>query len=408
MVVDRTAPVLPSAACAAAVLAVTLAACTESPPLEQPQCHPTGDVVSFEARGLASIPAVGADPGGVWVAFHLRSSEVEDSDHDVFLTRVACDGEITLRPLRVDSSDGDDIDPTLAVAHERVLVAWSARETRDQPYDTHYRLYHLDGRPASAAQVIDPARSNDLARFIQPTALATPDGFVIIGSTTLTDGPAPWRPFLVELDPDGAPRAGPYTTDDPYSEHAYTPEAAVDDAGAVYIAWWISPPRDGGLSHFGSRWQGSTRLAELSLDPADTPDPARLDEPIVAAGASTWLIGRSGYPGVIALHPWRSAVAFEQTAAGQPDAFAADARADRLWLVWRDRADGQSPLIGRWFEIGETAQPIGSPIRLDDDAGRPAVTLMPEGQAAVAWRDIDLPPDGGESFFGYRIRFVAP
>lgn len=405
MVVDRITHPTP-VICAVAVAASALVACTPSPPVEQPQCRPTGDVVSFEARGLASTPAIGADPGGVWVAFDLRASEVEDTDYDVFLTRVACDGEITLPPLRVDSSDGDDIDPTLAVAHERVLVAWSARETRDQPYDTHYRLYHLDGRPASPAQVIDPARSNDLARFVQPTALATPDGFVIVGSTTLTDGPAPWRPFLVELDPDGDPRAGPYTTDDPYSEQTHTPEATVDDAGAVYITWWISPPRDGGLRHFGSRWQGSTRLAELSLDPADTPDPADLDEAILAAGASTWLIGRSGYPGSIGLHPWRSTPASKHPTSGSPDAFAADARGDRLWLVRRDRADGQSPLVGQWFEIGDTAEPIGQPIRLDDDAGRAAVTLMPEGQAAIAWRDADLDTD--TRFVGYRVRFVAP
>lgn len=404
MVVDRiAAPVAPPPAYAAAVLAVALAACTESPPVDVPtECRPTQDVVSIEARGSASTPAIGADPDGVWVAFDLRASEVDDSDHDVFLARVACDGEITLPPLRVDSSDGDDIDPTLAVAHERVLVAWSARETRDQPYDTHYRIYHLDGRPAAPTQVIDPARGNNLARFAQPQALATPDGFAIVGSTTLADRPSPSRPFLVELDPDGAALAAPYTTDDPHGDQAYAPVAAVDDAGAVYIAWRISPPRDGGFYHFGSRWQGSARLAELSLDPADTPDPADLDEAIIAAGASTWLIGRSGHPGSIGLHPWRGAPAVQHPASGQPDAFAADARGDRLWLVWRDRVDGQAPLMGQWFEIGDTAQPIGQPIGLDTDAGRAAVALLPEGHAAIAWRAFDL------DFTGYRIRFVAP
>ncbi|MFT5680308.1 MAG: hypothetical protein ACI8RZ_001214 [Myxococcota bacterium] len=173
------------------------------------------------------------DGGGVWVAW---SRPNDASTFDIWLTRVGCDGTTDIAPIAVTDSADNELDPSIIVSGDRLLVAWSTSTSGG--LGIRHRLYDLTGIPLTPTT--DLAASRDgvavTGNASSPRLAALSDGFLLAGFWGHDDAPA-FQAFSVELDLDGAIR-GEATDGELDADNGQTAvDVAVSGGGDVVLAW---------------------------------------------------------------------------------------------------------------------------------------------------------------------------
>lgn len=178
----------------------------------------------------------------VWVTYNVPSED-GSGKFDVFATRVGCDGQAQVEPVRVNQTLGDnDIDPELARTDAGLLVVWSSDDGTGgagnldirlqlldddgvaQWTDDHVLETTLDGRPFSASAWmprISAGAGGDVA-VIGTRAIEAASAFQMFVQRVAADGSA--------LGTTAAWPAMPGVAHD-------TPHLAVDAAGDAWAAW---------------------------------------------------------------------------------------------------------------------------------------------------------------------------
>ena len=106
-----------------------------------------GDEVIFDpdpAGPDCQIHAEAAfDGAGVWVVYNVPDAA---STFDVWALKLDCAGGSAVPPFKVNTTDFNDVDPTLAVTGGRLLAAWQSDDSSGpRNLNTYYRLFDQAG-----------------------------------------------------------------------------------------------------------------------------------------------------------------------------------------------------------------------------------------------------------------------
>ena len=89
----------------------------------------------------------------LWVSW-VRPND--SATFDVMLAAVDCAGQLVVEPRAVTDSADNEIDPSLAVSGDRLLVVWTA--STDAGLSLRTRAYDLEGEPVDALQPFEGTR----------------------------------------------------------------------------------------------------------------------------------------------------------------------------------------------------------------------------------------------------------
>jgi hypothetical protein len=138
----------------------------------------------------------------VWMAWNRPDGT---SLFDVWLAAFACDGTLSMGPIEVTQSDDNEIDPTLSISGDRLLVAWASDNgTGVDNLDIRYRIFDLDGNPLTDAGDLSAMRNGVVVtgNTFEPAVTATDGGWMLAGAWGHEDAPG-FQAFAVALDLDG-------------------------------------------------------------------------------------------------------------------------------------------------------------------------------------------------------------
>ncbi|MCR9165884.1 MAG: hypothetical protein ACE37F_10175 [Nannocystaceae bacterium] len=219
-------------------------------------------------------PHAAGDDTGAWFSF--VHPEPAGSLFDVSVMHLRCESDVDVPPQVVNTSPGNDIDASIAVSGERVMVVWNSDDGLggDSNLQIHGRVLDLSGEPTSDAQFrvttqvagVDITQNHTLAS-VTPTA----DGFAISGLRAHPESPA-FVAFDQALSPSGAPT----------SEAFGAPiEEAVSHLAAFSSRGWLAYGRSGvssdtvWLAHpdtaAAAAFDGQPATAGFILDRPDAP-----------------------------------------------------------------------------------------------------------------------------------------
>lgn len=144
---------------------------------------------------------VAFDGSRLWFAWNRPN---DDATFDVWGSIVGCDGAGIREPTPVSDSRDNEIDPTLAFAGGRALVAWTG--SAGGGLDIRARVLDADGAPATAVAAFAGTRGGApvTGNATLPALATTGDAFVLAGSWGHPDAPA-FQAFVATLDVDGQP-----------------------------------------------------------------------------------------------------------------------------------------------------------------------------------------------------------
>ncbi|HJL27808.1 MAG TPA: hypothetical protein RMI62_01865, partial [Polyangiaceae bacterium LLY-WYZ-15_(1-7)] len=156
-------------------------------------------------RGTQIHPAVVFDGERLWVTFTaVEEGEGEGRGFDVFVLSLDCAGEVSA-PVQVNAAvEPNDIDGTVAVHGERVLVAWQADEgtgtigTVVRAFDRSLAPIGGD-RPLTTTRLGEPVLGTTWMPELHPRG---EDGFLLVGSRGV-EALSTFQVFLQALDADG-------------------------------------------------------------------------------------------------------------------------------------------------------------------------------------------------------------
>ena len=179
----------------------------------------------------------------VWVAYNLPNRET--SNFDIYLVRLYCDGAQVAPPFKVNTISINNIDPTISINGETVLVAWNG-DTGEGigNMNIYYRLFQKDSTPLSDEEFsLEPTRNGQSVsgNLLSPQLAALSNGtFALVGSWGIEEAQS-WQVFLQIIDASGNPVGDAV-------DAAFLPEtaqmnpsvvAAAD--GSIHISWTQSP-----------------------------------------------------------------------------------------------------------------------------------------------------------------------
>ncbi len=212
----------------------------------EPTCRrpPTpGAAFAIDPAGHSEIGVRAAFDGTIWLVYS-RAGDDGSPDFDVALTRLECDGTTALAPRTLSHApNSNDVDPTVAVGSDRVLVAWSGDDGSQQPnLSLRYTELSPDGTPLVGETALattsegKPASAN----VWQPSLAPLSGGrFLVAGARGIVDQPGGFRAFTQELGADGQPSGD--TVDVPADADPTSsmdnPVVVLDPAGARLVAW---------------------------------------------------------------------------------------------------------------------------------------------------------------------------
>ena len=177
---------------------------------------------------------VGFDGEHFWFVWNRPN---DDSNFDVLAASMACDGSSRLEPFMVSESSENEIDPTLAIHGDQLLMAWTGSSSAG--LDIRYRGYGVDGTAAMAATRLSASRAGEpvTGNACLPDLAAFEDRFLLAGSWGHADAPA-FQAFALGLTADG-------TLDGDATDVELDPDVGqtlVDVAvheGAVELVWQV-------------------------------------------------------------------------------------------------------------------------------------------------------------------------
>ncbi len=318
---------------------------------QEPSCTKpakAGEAFAVDPAHQTEIPGRVAFDGTLWLSYS-HAADDGSADFDVALTRLGCDGTVAMSPETLShAASSNDVDSTIALGADRLLVAWSADDHGDQPnLSLRYTELELDGSalvPETALSTTsggEPASAN----VWQPSVAPLPGGgFVVAGTRGIVGEPGGFRAFIQRIDAEGRP-SGP-TVDVPASADSQSsmsnPALAKDPAGDLMLAWSAEPA------------SGAPTMQEALLESNGTffgPTTA-----VVGAGA-----GYGQYPSA-GFAPW----------------------APRAFLAFEDDADSPSTILVKDAFAGGTAATLELQSPPGSLSTGPAVAVSKTG-GAVAW-----------------------
>lgn len=148
--------------------------------------------------------ALAFDGRGLWVTYNLPDSS---NGFDVYLTRLACDGQVLLAPFQVNTTDSNDVDPDIAIGDNAIAVVWSPDNgTGTNNMDATYRMFNHDGSPRMASdQTLETRYAGNLVEgnVMSPQVIALPGGGFAITAIRGIPAAAGFQAFVQRLDDDG-------------------------------------------------------------------------------------------------------------------------------------------------------------------------------------------------------------
>ena len=165
---------------------------------------------SFEIAADVSTtrihPHAAGDATGAWFSF--VHPEPAGSLFDVSVMHLRCADDIDVPPQLANTEPGNDIDASVAVFDDRVLVVWNTDDGQggDSNLQIHARIYDDTGTPVAPSQLRvttsvegTPITGNHTFGVVT----ATPGGFAVAGLRAHPDSPA-FVAFAQAIDSDGA------------------------------------------------------------------------------------------------------------------------------------------------------------------------------------------------------------
>lgn len=226
-------------------------------------------------------PHAAGDATGAWFTF--AHPEPAGPLADVSVMHLRCAADVDVEPTRVNTDPGNDIDGSVAVFDDRVLVVWNTDDGSggSSNLQIHGRVLDLAGVPLTDAafRVTTSVRGRPiLGNHTLAIASADEDGFRVAGLRAHPDSPA-FVAFDQALDADGAllgPASSPPIEAGVSHLHAssgggWLAYGRSDEAGDQV---WLTHPDQDAVAAFG----GAPATAGVVLDRPE----ARL-EPLVAA-----------------------------------------------------------------------------------------------------------------------------
>lgn len=292
-------------------LLLLLVACGSSTPAGSPAPTPPEDAgadapataceifpaTSFptDAAGPDSqIHSIGASGGDrVFVAYNRPKAGAKT--FDVFLTAFKCDGTPAFEPVRVSEDDDNDVDPSIAVQGDAVLVAWAGDASgKDPNLHLRTRLFDRQGSALGPANVFTGPRkglANTKYNIWQGSVAPLGDGFAIAGAWGVEEAPA-FQTFASRLDAKGAPSGDAFDL----GFDAGTTQTLVDVSSggtSAWAAWFVEPNTSDGRSVATATFGASGALTRgPTLDNASAPSVATL-------GTTAWVSAQRGTKDVV-------------------------------------------------------------------------------------------------------------
>lgn len=147
------------------------------------------------------------DGEAIWVAFSVPE-EGDTGLFDIFAVRLGCDGSAVTPPFRVNTTVApNDIDPVMAMAGDRVLVAWTSDDgTGVNNLDVRYRLFDADGSPRGDDRILETTRGGAPVpgNVAQPSVVGLSTGGFAVAAVRGLDAAMRFQVFVQRLDADGA------------------------------------------------------------------------------------------------------------------------------------------------------------------------------------------------------------
>lgn len=210
------------------------------PDAGEPTCRPGDPFELAPALASTQIHAdLAFDGEATWLVFNVPE-EGGTGLFDVYAMRLGCDGSIVTPPFVVNTTRApNDVDPSIAISEERVLVAWHSDDsTLESNLDIRYRIFVRDGTPLlDEDRVLEttrggtPVSGNALAPQVTPRSAG---GFWIAGMRGIEEAAA-FQVFAQAIASDGSLDGDALDWIDPASTQS-EPTIA-EDADGLNVAW---------------------------------------------------------------------------------------------------------------------------------------------------------------------------
>ena len=377
-------------------------------------------------------PDLAFDGHAVWLVWNQLTPG--SSAFDVWATRLACDGGVSVPPFRVQAvDDGNDIDPAVAAADGTVAVVWATDTGGDPNLFVRWRTFDLGGVPRMAREAtLQPRLAGepvDAGAWMVDVATRPGAEFAVAGSWGAPEVER-FQAFVQRFDAEGEP-TGAFVTGPAEAEvsHLRPSVAGADDGW--FVAWTREPDR-GAKRAMVARLPTGADALEAPL--AATPEQAGLSSQLPAVAAApgpdtpAWLaftqqrvtVGGALLDVVVrdvragASEDAASLVFGTERAQDHTPVLAAAADGSGGVIVWyRTRQGIYNDVLAQRFHVAEGAlvaddEPeVLNPPDADGEHGAPSVytptvVALPDGVYLVAWSE-GLSPD-----FTVRGHFLAP
>ncbi len=199
--------------------------------------------VAPAAEGTQIHADAAFDGEAVWVVW---ASFAEDGGGDIFGTRVGCDGEVLVAPLRLNVAfDANDLDPTVAASAGRVLIAWhSDNGASPENLDIYLRLFERDGTPVWDSERLYEGvvvgATNTRNAWMPDLAPLPGGGFALAGAWG-TEGAPAFQAFVQALAHDGAALGEAVNVALDAESGQTEPEVAASTDGMLAVTWADAP-----------------------------------------------------------------------------------------------------------------------------------------------------------------------
>ncbi len=226
--------------------------------------------------------AAAFDGDGIWIVYNLPEAGGTGL-FDVFATRMRCDGTIAVEPILVNSdSAGNDVDPDLAIAGDRMLVVWMVDDGTGgtSNLQLRYRLFSTGGAPLGDQRLLRTSRAGTpiTDNHVAGDVIALDDGRFVVSGARAVPEVLRFQAFAQVLTPEGE-LDGEALESAPEAMISHR-DVAVTSDGSIWIAY--DRELDSGEATVFVRSFGATD-PEPALAAGESGGPD-----LVAAGSSVW------------------------------------------------------------------------------------------------------------------------
>jgi hypothetical protein len=249
----------------------------------------------IEASGPnGQIHGIGASGGDrVFVTYNRPKAGAKT--FDVVLTALKCNGTLAFDAVRVSEDDDNDVDPSIAVRGETVLVAWGGDAAGQDPnLHLRTRLFDRQGTAIGAATTFTGPRkgvANTKYNTWQASVASLGEGFALAGAWGTEEAPA-FQAFGSRLDAKGLAIGDAFEL----GFDAGTSQTLVDVATGGEAAWaaWLVE-----ANTFDAKSVATTTFG-LTGTPTRGPTLDDATSPTVAmSGTTAWVAAQRGASDVV-------------------------------------------------------------------------------------------------------------